>query len=105
MSVLIVPCYIKTGWDLACLSRLLRSVAAQRVPFEHVFLVDDASPLRFVAAADGVDHIRLESNGGPGRARNVGIDRALATGAQQDWPLNKPSIPTTPGRRPGGSAS
>jgi len=82
VSALIVPCYIKTRWDLACLNRLLGSIAEQKVPFEQVYLVDDASPLQHPVEADCVDHIRLPSNGGPARARNVGIDKALAMGAE-----------------------
>jgi GT2 family glycosyltransferase len=82
MSVLIVPCYIKTRWDVACLQRLLGSVAEQNVPFEHVYLVDDASPVRYPVESDSVDYIRLPTNGGPARARNAGIDRALAAGAE-----------------------
>lgn len=82
MSVLIVPCYLKSARDLGCLKRLLDSVKEQTVPFEHVYLVDDGSPLRFPVASDFVDHIRLPSNGGPARARNVGIEKALARGAE-----------------------
>ena len=81
MSALIIPCYVKSSWDLACLNRLLGSVQEQSVPFDHVYLVDDASPVPCSAASDLVDHIRLPSNGGPARARNVGIERALASGA------------------------
>jgi glycosyltransferase involved in cell wall biosynthesis len=82
MSVLIIPCYVKSSWDLACLNRLLDSIKGQRVPFEHIYLVDDASPLRPPVASDLVDLIRLPSNGGPARARNAGIERALASGAE-----------------------
>jgi GT2 family glycosyltransferase len=82
VSVLIVPCYIKSSWDLDCLRRLLSSVASQTVPFEHVYLVDDASPLRSPVDADLVDHIRLPVNGGPARARNVAIEKALASGTE-----------------------
>lgn len=82
MSVLIVPCHIKSAWDLDCLMRLLSSVASQTVPFEHVYLVDDASPRRFAVDADVVEHIRLPANGGPARARNVAIAKALASGAE-----------------------
>lgn len=82
MSVLIVPCYIKSSWELACLNRLLGSISEQCTAFEHVYLVDDASPLSYTVPPGLVDHIRLLSNGGPARARNVGIDRALARGAE-----------------------
>ena len=82
MSALIIPCFIKSGWDLDCLLRLLDTVKEQTVPFEHVYLVDDASPMNYEVEPSLADHIRLPSNGGPARARNVGIDRALAAGAQ-----------------------
>lgn len=82
MSVLIVPCFIKSSWDLDCLNRLLGSIAQQTFPFDRVFLVDDASPLAVPATSGVVEHIRLPSNGGPARARNVGIGRALAAGAE-----------------------
>ncbi len=82
MSVLIVPCYIRTEWDLACLNRLLASVNNQSVPFEEVYLIDDASPLRFPVPPGLVQYVRLSSNGGPARARNVGIEKALTAGAR-----------------------
>jgi len=82
MSVLITPCYIKTQWDVQHLDRLLDSVKNQTVPFEHVYLVDDASPLRYRSEQAFVEHIRLPENGGPARARNTGIQRALEQGAR-----------------------
>jgi GT2 family glycosyltransferase len=82
MSVLIVPCHIKTRRDRDCLNRLLRSIDSQTQPFEKVYVVDDASPLHYSVGSDLVDHIRLPSNGGPARARNVGIDKALAKGSE-----------------------
>lgn len=81
MSVLIVPSFIKSTWDSACLDRLLDSVERQSLAFDRVYLIDDASPLRYAAERPFVEHITLESNGGPARARNVGIERALAMGA------------------------
>lgn len=81
MSILIVPCYIKSLWDQACLNRLLISIEEQRVPFDKVYLVDDASPMRYSITSELVDLTRLPSNGGPARARNIGIEKALATGA------------------------
>lgn len=80
MSALIVPCYIKTSWDHGCLKRLLNSIRDQTVPFERVYLVDDASLRHYSIESGLVDHIRLPSNGGPARARNVGIEKALAAG-------------------------
>lgn len=82
MSALIIPCYIKNNWDLRCLNRLLDSVKNQTLPFERVYLVDDASPLSFTLKFDFVEHIRLPENGGPAKARNVGIERALNQDAQ-----------------------
>jgi GT2 family glycosyltransferase len=77
MSVLIIPCHIKNKWDLDCLNRLLNSVKNQTLPFEHVHLVDDASPSNYRIDFDFVNHIRLTTNGGPAKARNVGIEMAL----------------------------
>jgi GT2 family glycosyltransferase len=82
MSVLIIPCHIKNNWDLDCLNRLLGSVKNQTVPFEHVHLVDDASPLSYRMEFDFLNHIRLPENGGPAKARNVGIEIALNQGAE-----------------------
>ena len=82
MSVLIIPCHLRSDWDFQCLLRLLESTRNQGLPFEHVYLVDDASPLAYTIDLDSVEHIRLAKNGGPARARNVGIERALGEGAQ-----------------------
>ena len=81
-SGLIIPCYIKTQWDLDCLHRLLDSVLAQTKPFDKVYLIDDASPLKYELRHNFVEHILLNENGGPARARNVGIEKALVLGIQ-----------------------
>ena len=83
MSALIIPCYIRTKWDLACLNRLLDSVQAQTRRFEKVYLVDDASSLEYDIHRGFLEHIVLETNGGPARARNVAIHKALQDGIQQ----------------------
>lgn len=80
MNCLIIPCYIRTDWDLACLYRLLDSIDAQSLKLERVYVVDDASPLKYNLKDRNVDHIILEKNGGPARARNVAITKALAAG-------------------------
>lgn len=77
MSVLIIPCFIKSKWDLACLNRLLTSVNNQTQRFEKVFVVDDASPKNYELSFDFVEHIKLSENGGPAKARNVAIEKAL----------------------------
>jgi len=83
MSALIIPCYLRTPWDVTCLDRLIDSVQAQSRPFEHVYLVDDASPLAYAPKYGFVDRIVLSQNGGPARARNVAIQQALKAGPQQ----------------------
>lgn len=80
MSALIIPCYLKTQWDVGCLNRLLDSVRGQTRPFEKVYLVDDASPLKFVHGRGLVEHLALETNGGPARARNMAINKAILAG-------------------------
>jgi GT2 family glycosyltransferase len=77
MSVLIIPCYIKTKWDIHCLNRLLISAQSQTLPFDSIYVIDDASPFDYSITHNFVEHIKLKDNGGPARARNVGIDRAL----------------------------
>lgn len=80
MSTLVIPCYIKTPWDAVCLNRLLESVDAQTKKFDKVYLVDDASPFAYVIRDDLAEKIVLNENGGPARARNVGITKALGLG-------------------------
>jgi GT2 family glycosyltransferase len=82
MSVLIIPCYIKTEWDLDCLNRLLISVQNQTTQFEKVYVIDDASPHNYNLSFTFIDHIKLTKNGGPAKARNVAIEKALALGTK-----------------------
>jgi GT2 family glycosyltransferase len=80
MSALIIPCFIRTEWDLSCLRRLLDTVAAQTLPFQKVYVVDDASPTKYDLTSHQVEHVVLDKNGGPARARNVAINKALQAG-------------------------
>lgn len=82
MSALIIPCYIKRQWDLDCLNRLLDSVQSQTESFEKVYVVDDASPLNYALNRPFVNHVIMEKNGGPARARNVAIQKALHAGIE-----------------------
>lgn len=77
MSVLIIPCYLKTEWDFDCLKRLLESVGNQTLKFEKVYVIDDASPYAYTLENTEPEHIKLTENGGPARARNIGIDKAI----------------------------
>ncbi len=79
-SALVIPCHIRTRWDLKCLLRLLDSVRDQSTLFSRVYVVDDASPLAYSLADREVEHVVLESNGGPARARNIAVAKALAAG-------------------------
>jgi len=80
MSALIIPVYIKTQFDLDCLNRLLESIKTQSEPFEKIYLIDDKSPMKYSIKHNFVDFIELNENGGPARARNKGISRALELG-------------------------
>jgi GT2 family glycosyltransferase len=82
MSTLIIPCYVKTQWDITCLNRLLDSVQGQTQQFDKVYLIDDASPLKYQIWQDFVEHILLKENGGPAKARNYGVERAINSGSQ-----------------------
>lgn len=78
MTALIIPCYIKTDWDFNSLIRLLISVRHQTKTFDRVYVIDDASPYKYEIQFDFVEHIKLSDNGGPARARNIGIEKALS---------------------------
>ncbi|VVB50943.1 Glycosyl transferase family 2 [uncultured archaeon] len=82
MSILIIPCLIRTKWDINCLQRLLISVQNQSKPFDKVYVIEDASPFSYTLPFNFIEHIRLSLNGGPARARNIGIDKALEQNAQ-----------------------
>jgi GT2 family glycosyltransferase len=82
MSVLIIPCYIKTKRDFDCLTRLLNSVQIQTQLFERVYVIDDSSPMDYVLDFDFIDFIKLSENGGPAKARNIAIEMALIREAQ-----------------------
>ena len=82
MTALIIPCYIKTQWDINCLNRLLDSAQQQTQRFDKVYLIDDASLLKYKHNYDFVEFITLDENGGPARARNVGIEKAISSGAE-----------------------
>jgi glycosyltransferase involved in cell wall biosynthesis len=62
------------------LNRLFDSVQIQTIPFDKVYLIDDASPLKYDLHHDFVERIKLNENGGPARARNIGINKALDLG-------------------------
>jgi GT2 family glycosyltransferase len=78
MNALIIPCYIKTQWDINCLNRLLISVKNQTKPFDKVYVIDDASPLAYDLSYGFFEHIILTENGGPAKARNIAIEKALS---------------------------
>jgi len=77
MSALIIPCYIKSQFDIDCLKRLLNTAFLQAKQFEKIYLIDDDSPLKYDIKFDSIEYITLDKNGGPARARNIGIKRAL----------------------------
>lgn len=83
MSILIIPCYIKTNGDIVYINRLLDSVKKQTQKFDTVYVIDDASPLDYTLNYNFIEHIKLSENGGPARARNIGIEKALAKNAKQ----------------------
>jgi GT2 family glycosyltransferase len=83
MNALIIPCFVRNEWDAQCLDRLLDTVNQQSRKFDIVYLVDDASPRKYLPGHTFVTHIMLEKNGGPARARNVAITKALAAGCDQ----------------------
>ena len=82
MTALIIPCYIKKQWDIICLDRLFDSVQKQTQPIDKVYLIDDASPMKYQVRHDFVEQIFLNENEGPAKARNIGINDAINLGFQ-----------------------
>jgi len=70
-SALVIPCHLRTRWDLKCLLRLLDSVRNQSTQFSHVYVVDNASPLRYSLAGRDVEHATFDANGGLRGLRSV----------------------------------
>ena len=75
----IIPCYDQGRWLRECLD----AVAAQTYGAVETIVVDDGSTEREtigvldeLASGDRVEVVRLAENGGPSRARNVGLERA-----------------------------
>ena len=81
MTSLIIPCHVRSQWDAQCLERLLGSVQQQSKPFDRVYLVDDASPRPYSIHHGFVEQVALDQNGGPAKARNIGIRKAIDAGA------------------------
>ncbi|WP_172122863.1 MULTISPECIES: glycosyltransferase family 2 protein [unclassified Devosia] len=89
LVAVVIPFYQK---EAGILARALRSVAAQELAGAiklTVIVVDDASPIRasdeLALVRSGFPHELIlieQSNGGPGAARNTGIDRAVELGAE-----------------------
>jgi glycosyltransferase involved in cell wall biosynthesis/GT2 family glycosyltransferase len=78
----VIPCHGHGRHLDACVA----SVRAQTLPAAQIVVVDDASPDAETAAAlerlerDGdVTVVRLAANGGPGAARNRGVDRVTSS--------------------------
>lgn len=80
MNTLVVPTHLRSNWDSHCLERLVVS-ALQQAELHDVIVIDDASPLPTPKLPSRVVRLRLEGQGGPAKARNAGIEWALAHGA------------------------
>ena len=81
MITVIIPYYQRTPGILA---KALASIAAQQdspLPV-HVIVVDDASPVPAAAEIADIEgppytlQVIVQPNGGPGAARNTGLDNA-----------------------------
>lgn len=77
--VVVVPARIQTAAEVKRLKALLVALARQ-TRAGHVVVVDDASPAW--PHTPGVEVLRLPRNVGPAAARNLGLQRAMALGAE-----------------------
>ena len=72
---IVVPIYVSNKKTVKQIERLIKSIDKLKRKPDFVFLIDDCSPRTYQSYGHKV--IKLETNGGPARARNVGIDMAI----------------------------
>ncbi|ADU61430.1 MAG: glycosyltransferase [Pseudodesulfovibrio sp.] len=75
----VVPAYLKTAADLEMLNDLVSRLKNQTLGGQ-IIIVDDASPIPCPLYPD-IELLLLNSNSGPAVARNKGMEKALALGA------------------------
>ncbi len=75
----VVPAYLGTSADLEMLNDLVSGLKSQALG-GHIIIVDDASPIP-IPDYSSTFCLRLEHNSGPAVARNKGMEKALALGA------------------------
>ena len=80
-AVAVVPVHLRGPQDAAWLGRGVAALARQE-GLARVVVVDDGSPTPLPPLPAGVERVALDVRGGPARARNRGIERALALRAE-----------------------
>lgn len=78
--IAVIPARLSRPHEVAQLGRCVNALLAGPDP-ERVIVVDDASPLALPSLPGRVEVLRLPSNQGPAGARNRGVERSLALGA------------------------
>jgi GT2 family glycosyltransferase len=80
-AVAVVPVHLRGPQDATWLERGVAALVRQE-GLARVIVVDDGSHTPLPALPAGVERLALEVRGGPARARNRGIERALALRAE-----------------------
>jgi len=80
-AVAVVPAHVRSLRDASSLARCVDALTREAA-IRRVVVVDDASPVALPPFHRHVEVLALARNGGPAAARNRGIERALALGAQ-----------------------
>jgi GT2 family glycosyltransferase len=80
-AVAVIPVHLRGPRDAAWLARGLDALP-QQDGLARVIVVDDGSPAPLPRLPAGVERLALGSRGGPARARNRGLERALELGAE-----------------------
>jgi glycosyltransferase involved in cell wall biosynthesis len=80
-AVAVVPARVRTRRDVEQLARCAAALGREST-LGQVIVVDDASPAALPRLPERVELVRCARGAGPAAARNRGIERALALGAE-----------------------
>lgn len=76
---IVVPVFVRNDKGKKQVEALIQSIKKQNIEPDFVFLVDDCSPSKYQTY--GLNVTKMDTNGGPAKARNKGIELAVKNGA------------------------
>jgi len=72
----VIPAYIRNDVEKGYLDRLVHTLHNQSTPIQNIIVIDDCSPMD-VVVPDNIQYIKVDLNGGPAKARNIGIEQSI----------------------------